>query len=274
MDIKLLKSDILSNNIPNFLIFSMDEPYLCKQYIKSISDTLNKPYKYYDTADGVIYDITTNLRDDYIYIILNDKAVTTNATYVSRLIELNKNIIICMNSVDKTSNFYKDNKQYVVCFDKLDRYTLLAYAQKTLAKNKITVEQDKVLTMIDYCNCDLGILMNELDKIVTLAQENSNVLMDYMLNNGFSDYRSADVSKFVQKTLNGDKTAFADWLKIEDSPVGIFHNIYTQSKNRLDYTKNERYLNYMKLTYKLCNHIIDGTISDKYAVQYLLKEVL
>lgn len=274
MDIKLLKSDILSNNIPKFLMFIMNEQCLCKQYITSMSDTLNKPYKYYDSADGVIYDITTNMRDDYLYIILNDKAMLTNQTYVQKLIELGRNIVVCFNDVDKTTSFYKNNKEYFVSFDKLDKYTLLAYAQKLLAKNKITVDQDKVLTMIEYCNCDLGIMLNELDKIITLSQDNSNVLVDYMLVNGFSDYRSVNIFKFIQKVLSGDKSALTDWSKIDDSPAGLFYTIYNQSKDRLINTKNEKYIKYMKLCYKLYSGIIDGTVNDKYAMQYFLSEVL
>lgn len=274
MDIKLLKSDILSNNIPNFMIFVMNEQCLCKQYITYMSDTLNKPYKYYDSADGVIYDITTNMRDDYFYIILNDKAVVTNPSYVDKLVGMNRNIIVCVNDVDKTSNFYKNNKNYFVFFDRLDKYTLLAYAQKLLSKNKIAVDQDKLLTLIDYCNCDLGIMLNELDKIICLAQDNSNVLVDYMLVNGFSDYRSVNIFKFMQKVLDGDKTAFSDYLKIDDSPVGLLYSIYNQSKDRLLNTKNTRYLKYMQLCYKLYSGVVDGTVNDKYAMQYFLNEVL
>lgn len=274
MDIKLLKSDILSNNIPNFMIFSMQEQRLCKQYIVSMSDTLNKHYKYYDTADEVIYDITTNMRDDYLYIILNDKAVTSNPTYIDRLIALNKNIIVCFNDIDETSDFYKKNKEYIVVFKRIDKYTLLAYAQKSLAENKIAVDQDKLLSLIECCNCDFGMFLNELDKIICLAQDNSNVLFDYMLANGFSDYRSLDTFKMMHKILDGDVSAFKDILKYDDSPVGFLYGIYNQAKSKLLTIKNERYLKYMKLCYKLYNGIIDGTANSEYVLKYFLSEVL
>ena len=72
MDIKLLKNSILQNNIPKFLIFNAEEHTLCKQYIESMSTTLNKYHKYYDNADEVLYETSTNIKDDYLYIILND----------------------------------------------------------------------------------------------------------------------------------------------------------------------------------------------------------
>ena len=69
MDIKLLKTDILSNNIPNFLIFEVYEYALAEQYIDYISSTINKPIKLYYSSKEVIYDIETNLKEDYLYII-------------------------------------------------------------------------------------------------------------------------------------------------------------------------------------------------------------
>ena len=81
MDIKELKSYISANNIPKFLIFNVENALLCKQYLVSISSTLGKHYKYYDTADEVLYETSTNLKDDYLYIILNDDKVLKNQNY-------------------------------------------------------------------------------------------------------------------------------------------------------------------------------------------------
>ena len=81
----LLKSDILSNNIPKFLIFVEEEQALAKQYLTTISKTLNKECKYYDTADNVIYDIQTDIKSDCIYVILNDKNLLNQLVSMLRI---------------------------------------------------------------------------------------------------------------------------------------------------------------------------------------------
>ena len=270
MEIKLLKSSILSNNIPNFLIFITEEQALSKQYIESMTNTLNKAFKYYRSAKEAIYDIETNLREDYLYIISNDESLLHDEYLISTLINSRRNVIVCFDELDKSSNFYKSNKDYIVDFKKLDKYTLLAYAQKLCKVHKCRINQEKLIMLIDYCNCDLGILLNELDKIFLLDQENSNILVDYLLENGFIDYRGASIFKFIDMVLNKDTNAFNYLARLDDSPVNIVFNMYNMAKRRLLATKNTFYGKVMQLCYKIYNGIIDGTLGADYAIKYLL----
>ena len=270
MDIKLLKNDILTNNIPNFLIFLEEEPALSKQYIQHISSTLNKPYKYYDTADEVIYDTSTNLREDFVYIIYNDNKVLKNENYVKELSSIDRNIIVVFSDIDKKSDFYKNNKKYIVAFEKLDLYSILAYAQKLCKVNKVNIEQEKLIRLIENCDCCLGCVMNELDKIFILGQENSNILVDYMNKNGFPDYRKTNVYSFVNKVLSRDKTMFVDLMKIDESPVGIIYLIYNNARKRLIDTRNPLYGFIMQKCFEVYNGIIDGSMSDEYALKYMV----
>lgn len=270
MDIKLLKSSILSNSIPDFLVFLTEEPALSKQYIESIASTLNKAFKYYNSTREVIYDVTTNLREDYLYIISNDKDLLSNQDLVDALIDLKRNVIVCFDSLDKSSNFYKANKNFIVEFKKLDEHTLLAYAQKLCKTHKCNINQDKLVTLIAYCNCDLGVLLNELDKIFLLEQENSNVLVDYLLNNGFVDYRDSSIFEFINMVLNKDPEAFNYLFRLNDSPVSIVFNMYNMAKKRLLSSKNTFYGMVMQLCHDAYNGIIDGTLGADYAIKYLL----
>lgn len=274
MDIKLLKTDILSNNIPKFLIFAEYEHALCKQYITSIANTLNMDYLYFDTADEVIYFIETGIHSDFVFIIYNDDKVLSNKFLIDKLVSLNKYIIIVTNSVDKSTDVYKEYKDNHVVFDKLDKYTILAYITKLCSKNSIDVSQDKLMQLIQYCDEDLSAVLNELDKIITLGQSNSNVLFSYMLENGFSDYRDINTFKFINKVANKDYTAFDDLYKINDSPVSIIFNLYNIYKTKLTTSKDMYYANCMKTCSNIYNSIIDGTMSDKYAIKCLMLEVL
>ena len=268
MDIKLLKTDILSNNIPNFLIFEVYEYALAEQYIDYISSTINKPIKLYYSSKEVIYDIETNLKEDYLYIIYNDKSVISDEDIVKALINSKRNIIVYYTELDKRSLFYKNNKNYIVEFKKLDKNTLLAYAIKLCKDKKCSIDQGKLITLIEYCNNDLGILINELDKIFTLEQENSNVLTKYLLEEGFIDYRETNIFDFINLILNKDKKAFEYYLRINESPVNILINLFNISKKRFISSRNLFYKDVMKLSYNLYCRILSGTIDSSYSIKY------
>lgn len=273
MNIKLLKTDILSNNIPNFLIFEVYEYALAKQYIDYISSTINKPTKLYYSSKEVIYDIETNLKEDNLYIIYNDKNVTIDDTLVDKLVNSKRNIIIYYTELDRLSSFYKNNKNYIVEFKKLDKDTLLAYAIKLCKDKKCSIDQDKLVTLIEYCNNDLGILINELDKIFTLEQENSNVLAKYLLEEGFIDYRETNIFDFINLILNKDKKAFEYYLRINESPVNILINLFNISKKRFISSRNLFYKDIMKLSYNLYCRILSGTVDSSYSIKYLMLKV-
>ena len=273
MDIKLLKTDILSNNIPNFLIFEVYEYALAEQYIDYISSTINKPIKLYYSSKEVIYDIETNLKEDYLYIIYNDKSVISDEDIVKALTNSKRNIIVYYTELDKRSLFYKNNKNYIVEFKKLDKNTLLAYAIKLCKDKKCSIDQGKLITLIEYCNNDLGILINELDKIFTLEQENSNILTKYLLEEGFIDYRETNIFDFINLILNKDKKAFEYYLRINESPVNILINLFNISKKRFISSRNLFYKDVMKLSYNLYCRILSGTIDSSYSIKYLMLKV-
>ena len=272
MDIKLLKSSILSNNIPKFLIFIEDEPALSKQYIVSISNTLNKAYKYYDTADAVIYEVSTNLREDFVYVIYNDTKIIDNPKYIDELRRLNRNIIVCFPEI-KSDSFIKANNLYIVTFPKLDKYALLAYVQKLCKTHKTTIDQNKLMQIVECCDCSLGAVMSEMDKIFTLEQSNSNLVVQYLLNNGFPDYRKINVYTFINKILSRDASALSDFFKIDDTSVGLIYLMYNSARKKLLETRHPFYGEIMQECYNAYNGIIDGTMSDTYAFRYILYKI-
>lgn len=273
MELKILKASIISNNIPRFLIFHVKEPTLAKQYITSISNSLNKPYKYYDSIESVIYDIETNVKEDYVYVIFNPKEGLNEGLF-NRLILLGKNVILYYSEINTRLNIYKNYNHYVVDFNPIDPNTMLAYVQKVLKDNNVTVNQDKVINLIDCCNSDLGMVLNELDKIITLEQSHSNLLFDYMANNGFSDYRQVNVFRFINKIINRDKSVLSDLSKLEDSPITVFINLYNTARNSFLKTRQIYYVNIMKKCAKYHGAILAGEMSDEYAIKLLIYEVM
>ena len=274
METKELKASIKANNIPKFLIFDVDNALLCRQYLTAMADTLGKPCKYYDTADQVLYEVTTNLREDFIYVILNDDKIVKNPNYVTELSQLGRNIVVYFTDLDTKSAFYKTNKKDIVEFKQLGKYEIVSFLKKQLEKNKIDVSQDKIETLVDYCNCDFGCCVNELDKIIALDQSNSNALFNYMMENGFSDYRQTNIFSFINKILNKDLTVYDDVKRLDENFVGLLVLLYRNAKARLLSTNNRKYADIMQLCYRLDSCIKDGRLKDTYLLDYLLLKVV
>lgn len=269
MDIRLLKSDILSNNIPKFLIFKDNEHFLVKQYLHSMSETLGKACKFYDDSDAVIYDISVNLKDDCLYVVQGDDKIIKNPMYLKNLSDLQRNIVVIVN--DTSAKHFQDYNKYVVNFDKLDRNTIYAYLIKTLKDNEITIDEDRLFKIIDFCKCDLSLCVAEIDKIIILGKSNSNLLVDYMLKNSFPDYRCCDTNMFVKKLLTNDRSAYDDCNKINDNVVTVAFMLYRMSKNALQYdTSNSHYYDVLRLSIEVYDKIISGKMSDSYALNYLM----
>ena len=273
MEFKVFKACVLSNNIPKFLIFIQKEYMLVKQYLQHISKSLNKDLDFYNSADEAIYALQTNLIQDKIYIIYNDTNILKNDDYVKNIINSNKYVFLIYDNLDKNTNLYKNFESNLVIFNKLDKYQILAYVQSKLKQVKINISQDKLLQLIDYCNCDFGIVLNELDKILILNQENSSLLVDYMLNNSFPDYREQNIFIFINNILKKDINVLNDIYSISDNSIIILYNMFMCVKKRFIDTKDNRLLEIMKLAYDLYIKVLEKKIDEKYAIKYLLLEI-
>ena len=273
MNIKTLKASILSNTIPNFLVFFIEEPALYRQYIHSISSTIGKDYEIYSTVKEAIYDIETGIKEDHIYVVFDD--VEVREEELSKIVGFNKNVILCYNCKQsdlklKNIRNFDSYKSSFVSFYKLDKDTLLAYAIKLCKTNKCTIEQNILIRLIDCCNNDLGIMVNELNKIFILEQSNSNVLVNYLLNEGFIDYRDISLADFVGAVTMKDKEAVMMYRKIDSPPVTVLMFLYNYALDRLKTTRNNTYVKLLKLCFGLQKGIVNGTIDSNYAIEYLL----
>lgn len=274
MTITELKTLVLQNRIPKFLIFVENDPTLCRQYIDKIASTTNLPYKFYTDVKSAVYDITTNIKDDYLYCVYHDEDALASDSYREFLTKTDRNIILVLASIDTTKKYYGALASRVVVFNPVDRNTLCAYFMKYLDKNGVKVSQEKLLEIIDCCNQNLGITQNEIDKIVTLEQENSEVLVQYLLQNGFPDYRQVTTDAFVKRIIQNDKTVFSDLLKVSDPCMTVLLYLYNNARSLLMATSSKRCVAIMRKCFEMFNGIVDGSVSDTYALKYLLCEVM
>ena len=277
MDIRLLKTILTtqSESLPTFLIFNDEEAVLSKQYLNSYAEKAGGLYaKRYDTTADAHKEITTNFKDEFVYVIMNDLDVLKDPTTMQFLINTERKVILYYNKLDKTNKALQPYKEYIVDFKKLSKNTILAYLEQTATKAGITVPQEHLITLIDYCNEDLGCCLNELDKIIVLGQASSGAVFEYMLNKGFSDYRQTNLFNFIFKVLDGDKSIFDSAQRLDGTFIGLVFNLYKQARNKAlkCTTSNEavKYTDIMQLCSTLDSGIKDGTISDSFAQDYLL----
>ena len=278
MDIKTLKASILSHSAPRFLIFNSQEPTMAKQYIEGIADATNMAYKYFESTDEVIYDNATALRTPCISVVVDDTKPLKNPKYIESIAESNMYIILLYTNLDtkKYKDFVKANASRMVTFDKLDGMSLLNYATKRCADKNIKVSQDKLVRLVEYSNNDLGCLINELDKIFVLGQSNSDILADYMLKNGFSDYRLPDSDKFIRLILQESTDAFGYYERFNksiDSAAMIAYKLYSLYRENTSLPSKKKLVG-MRTCFHVYNGIVSGIMSDEYAVRYLMLELI
>ena len=151
---------------------------------------------------------------------------------------------------------------------------MCCYFQKLLEAKGIKISQEKLFEVIDCCNQNLVSVQNEIDKIITLGQTSSDIVVEYLINNGFPDYRKITAETFVKKILNNDKSVFRDLIKLEDSKTSIILYLYSYARNMLVSTSNNRYSDIMRVCFDMFNGTVDGTLSDSYTLKYLLCEVV
>lgn len=271
MDIKLLKSDIVSNNIPKFMIFNNKENTLCKQYVDTIIRVTNKVKKYFTSVEEFYKYIDICDNTEQYYFIIDTDINKVKLDYIEQLISSNLRIII----ISEVDSSIKDKlNRYVFDLNKLDRNTMYAYLLKQCKLYKTEIDEDKLFYLIDLCNNDLSLCLSEIDKIFIMNQENSNGLFDYMLKYGFSDYRKSNMFEFINKVLSKKMSAFDDYLRLDESPIQLFYNMYNMARKRFINSNNLYYCKVMGLSYKLIKMITNGLIDADYSIKYFLYEVL
>ena len=100
-----------------------------------------------------LFKIITSYLKNKIFIdyFRNKKGATSVCPYSLRLSD--RPSISCP---IKWSELYKIKPDDITIFNRLDKYTIVAYLQKLLNDNKLELATDKLIELVEYCNCNLG----------------------------------------------------------------------------------------------------------------------
>ena len=164
MDVSTLKAKIVSNQLPNYLIFSGEEWKVQQIYIEQIGKVTGLEIKRIDSVSDIYGQLRNRsfVRKALIYIVRDDRDLMQNEKLQQQIESaLGDNILIhLLTSVDKRTKFYKQYKDKIVEFEQLEDRILKKYIKK-----EIVLSDRNCQRLIDVCEHSYGRILLEIDKI-------------------------------------------------------------------------------------------------------------
>lgn len=211
MDITTVKQQIKDKKPQHFYVFTGEEVAVMDIYINKIAECINtKPVR----AESII-DImprlsgTSFLNKSQVYVIREDsdflKQEKSWQSFVDGEIQKNSIIILCYNSLDKRSKFYKQYNSILVEFTRLNEQILSKYIAM-----EIHLSSENMHTLIEVCEYDLSRIYLEIDKIKSYDYTDPNKSFEHLLKTGVIYKPSYDaIFDFIKAFMKRDaNTAF------------------------------------------------------------------
>ena len=155
MTLKELNSSIVNKEQKNLYIFIGTEVFVMDTYINKICEVFeyNKVLGSYKPT----FDAAT------MFVDRNNESILKNQKCWSTL--KNKKTILCYDSIDKRSSFYKAFEDDIVFFNKLPLDTLVSYITQ-----KSDISREYAGKLVESCNYDYSTILFELDKIQSYSK--------------------------------------------------------------------------------------------------------
>lgn len=203
MNVSDVKQQIKAKSLDNYYVFTGDELEVMNIFVKKIADVACAKINRADTLSSVFSKMQnkTFLSTKTCYVIRDDKEYLSAEDIWPQLegykdlpfeegqILQGDNIVIMLYSdIDKRSKFYKHSQDRIVTFEALTDENLKREIQKRIALSDKNCD-----ILIDICEHNLGIILNEVDKIQRYiygykTDDESNISFDlafeHLLNDG------------------------------------------------------------------------------------------
>lgn len=201
-----LKNKIVTGDLNNFYIFTGPEEGIMQVYVKQIAKKLGLTIKWVDSVQEVckLVNLKSLVKVKYLYLMRVDNAFKSQETLWQKAKEFVGNYCILIQpEIDKrSSKFVKFFEEETIRFEKLAPEMLQAYAKKMCPQLSVNNIDD----LIEWCGHSYSRLMNELDKVKTLAKamniddtEAFNLLVS---ENGIYKEREFDVFEYTNQILS------------------------------------------------------------------------
>lgn len=301
MNLSDLKKQIVEKNLDSVYYFTGDEWKIMNVYIHKFAEITNGNIVYADSIRDIINEIkqTTLLANKTVYVINNDKEYMLNEKLWSKVAELNRNILVFVfSTIDKRSKFYKQFKDSIATFDKLNDITLARYIS-----NVTTLKNEYVAMLIDICEHDYGRILLELDKINHFSND-SNYAFETLIKNDVIYIPPKDaVFDLVDAILNRNAKLsyklYDECRRIGEANLVILLNLFNSTRityqiqtfkgngdicqitglkqgqvyacqKRLHKFLDAELEDIMRLVQRIESGIKQGTIADEISIDYLL----
>ena len=245
MEVASLKAQIQSGNLDNFYIFTGEEWYTQRLYLKQISKQFDGRMNSIDDAQTLYKKLSRRsiFERPSLYVLRDDAEIIKNPDIIDRLRACaDKNVIILvLSNVDKRTKLYKMYKDSFVEFSLLERAVL----KRHIAIN-IKLTNKHVDKLIDVCEGNYGRILLEIDKIKRYAQSfpeefddvDFDEYFERLLKDGTIYQPPYDaIFDFVDDVLMHDVKAVYESLdnckRIGESTLALLSVLYTNAKHVL-----------------------------------------
>ncbi len=189
MIIKFFEINKINPDKNNLILFYGKNEFLKNEAIKQISKNKVKPINYdekkiIDDQNEFVESILNKslFENDKIIIIkrATDKIVKILEQIKDKKID--DTIIICSENLEKKSKLrvlFEKKKEYIcVAFYPDSEQTLIKFTYNYLKEKKISVSSSNVNILINKCNGDRAVLINELEKIELFARNGNKITLE------------------------------------------------------------------------------------------------
>lgn len=242
MDVKELKAKIISKEVPSFLVFHGDEWEVQKVFIQQMSKSMALPVRYIDSVTDIMKKLkssTISGTADYIYVVRDDKALTTDEKVLARVRNSigNSILILLLTKLDKRLKFYTGNKDSIIVFEALTEAELTKLINK-----EIPLSDDNIHKLIEVCDSNYGRIRLEIDKIKSYISgacrqygKPCNVDIDeafnYLLDVGVIYREPKDaifdfVNAILDRKVNKAYALYEDCKAVNESTLAILTNLF------------------------------------------------
>ena len=171
-----VKQQIKTKSLDNYYVFTGDELEVMNIFVKKIAEVAGAKISRVDSLSSVFSKMQnrTFLSTKTCYVIRDDKEYlsaediwpkldgTTELPFddAGQLLQGDNIVIMLYSDIDKRSKFYKHSQNRIVTFEALTDENLKREIQK-----RVSLSDKNCDILIDICEHNLGIILNEIDKI-------------------------------------------------------------------------------------------------------------
>lgn len=236
MDVKELKAKILSKEVPSFLVFHGDEWEVQKVFIQQMSKSMSLPVRYIDSVTDIMKKLkssTISGTADYIYVVRDDKALTTDEKVLTKVRNSigHSILILLLTKLDKRLKFYTGNKDSIIVFEALTEAELTKLINK-----EIPLSDDNIHKLIEVCDSNYGRIRLEIDKIKRYQQSFKKDLFPndafrILLEDGTIYREPKDaifdfVNAILDRKVNKAYALYEDCKAVNESTLAILTNLF------------------------------------------------